>query len=35
MFPSFGTVLGFVILSLGVFLYRMGTKYDRRYGRKK
>lgn len=35
MLPSFGTVLGFVVLSFGVFLYRMGTKYDGRNGRKK
>jgi hypothetical protein len=35
MNPSFSQVLGFVVVSFGVFLYRMGTKYDGRNGRKK
>jgi len=35
MYPSFSTVIGFVVLSFGVFLYRMGTKYDGRKGHKK
>ena len=35
MKPSFAQALGFVVLFTGVWLYRMGIKYDRRHGRKK
>jgi hypothetical protein len=35
MTPSFIQVLGFVVVFMGIWLYRMGIKYDRRHGRKK